>query len=87
MQERNNSKFKYIKRLVSGEIRQLWLLIDEEDGQKHIWYKAEAEYYGEGIRKGEMVEIELDEFRNLGRYYNCFEKKELILPLHSSSSL
>ncbi len=63
------------KRIVEGKVVQIFLETSEKDFINLIPYSCEAQYYGEGIKRGELIEIDIEEFRELGRIYNCFVKE------------
>ncbi len=60
----------YYKRVRDGKVLQIWLEMKEE--KKMIDYTCEMKYYGEGIDG--LIGITLEEFREIGRVYNCFER-------------
>ena len=76
------SKYTYYKRMEKGKLLQIWLKNEEKDHVKLIPYKCERKYYGEGIKKEELLQIDLEEFRDLGWLFECFgkEEDEILLP-------
>jgi hypothetical protein len=76
-------KYSYYKRMEKGKVLQIWLEIVNKEGIKLIPYMCERDYYGEGLKKDELIEIALDEFKDLGRMYNCLSNpKNNYIPDH-----
>jgi|LakMenEpi03Aug12_release.lakeMendotaPanAssembly.Ray.scaffolds.fasta_scaffold3602995_2 hypothetical protein len=83
------NKNSYYKRMEKTKLLQIWLKSEAEDHVKLIPYKCERKYYGEGLKKEDLIEIDIKEFTDLGWLFDCFKKDEdeILIPSNSSTSL
>jgi len=69
---------EYFKRMENGKLLQIWLQKKDEECTKLIPFECSRKYYGEGLKKEELLQIELEEFKTLGWLFNCFDEEEVI---------
>ena len=67
---------KYYKKLNKEKVAQIWLEESNKEGLKLFPYNCEQQYYGEGIKMENLIEIDIKEFQTLGWLFNCFTKEE-----------
>lgn len=76
----------YNKRIKGGKLLQLWFIETFENRCKSEYFNIEREYFGEGIPKEEMIEINIDEFKELAAQYTCLIYNESSEPSSSHNS-
>lgn len=77
----------FYKRILSGVVAQLFTITPKGNTESYNWFEAERKFYGEGLKKGELIPITLDEFKEIACKYNCLSAPEpLSVPSSSHSS-